>query len=102
MSTQKLYLNASMKLADLANLIEISPHHLSRVINENYGGSFLDFMNKYRVEEAKRILSDDKKESFKMLAVAIDAGFGNKVSFYKNFKKFTGNLPTEFRNQKIG
>lgn len=97
MDSEKLYLSANIKLAEVATRLEITPHDLSRAINENYGGSFLDFINKYRVDEAKNILTGSERP--KMFAVALDSGFGNKVSFYKNFKKFTGALPSEFVNE---
>ena len=94
MNNEKLYLKPNVKLAEVASMLYTTPHDLSRAINENYGGSFLDFVNKYRVDEAKNILTGDERP--KMFAVALDSGFGNKVSFYKNFKKFTGALPSEF------
>ena len=98
MEEQRVYLNPEIKIADVAHTMAIPSHYLSQVINENYGQNFLDFINKYRIEEAKNILTDKNKGSLKMLAVALDAGFSNKVSFYKNFKKFTGVLPSEYRN----
>ncbi len=97
MNKEKLYLKANIKLAEVAARLDITPHDLSRAINENYSGSFLDFINKYRVDEAKNILTGSERP--KMFAVALDSGFGNKVSFYKNFKKFTGALPSEFVNE---
>ncbi len=95
MLSEKLYLQSTIKLPEVASKLEVGHHDLSRVVNENYGGSFLDFINKYRVDEAKHILMAEK-EPPKMFAVALDSGFGNKVSFYKNFKKFTGSLPSDF------
>ncbi len=97
MVADKVYLNQSIKLVDVAQQIGTTSHDLSRAINENYGQNFMDFINKYRVDEAKRILSDHTKSTYKMFEVAFDSGFGNKVTFYKNFKKFTGSLPAEFR-----
>ncbi len=94
MNEEKLYLSSSIKLAQVASRLQVTSHDLSRAINENYGGSFIDFINKYRVDEAKSILTGSQRP--KMFAVALDSGFGNKVSFYKNFKKFTGALPSEF------
>lgn len=99
MGEEKPYLKPSVKLVDLANRLEISSHDLSRSINENFEGSFHDFINSYRVEAAKLILSEPTPP--KMLAVALDSGFGNKVSFYKHFKKQTGSLPSEFGRLSI-
>ena len=101
MDKSKLYLNPNLKLSDVALEMNISNHELSRAVNENYGQNFMDFLNKYRVREAQNILRDPLKQHLKMLAVALDSGFSNKVSFYKNFKKFAGCLPTEYRKAQV-
>ena len=56
MDTQKLYLNHELRLDDIANMLNISRHHASQVINENFNMSFYDFINTYRIEEAKNKL----------------------------------------------
>ena len=98
MLDSKPFLNANLKLTDVAKALETSPHHLSRAVNENFQGSFQDYLNAYRVNEAKIILRSSSPP--KMLAVALDSGFGNKVSFYKHFKKVTKLLPSEFVQQQ--
>ncbi|MEQ9425339.1 MAG: helix-turn-helix domain-containing protein [Cyclobacteriaceae bacterium] len=98
---QKPYLEHDLKLTDVASKLKTSPHHVSRAINENSGQNFFEFINNHRIEESKRILADAGKSHYKMIAVALDSGFSNKVSFYKNFKKITGQLPIEYRESKI-
>ncbi len=99
MENQKPFLDPNIKLSEIAHQIGTKPHHLSRAVNENYEGNFMDFVNKYRIDEAKSILIHKDTQTLKMLAVAMESGFGNKVSFYKSFRKFTGVLPSEFKSQ---
>src|SRR5690606_4197582 len=59
MSSAKPYLSAELTLADLAGVLDIPAHHLSQIINSEYGRNFYDFINGYRLQEAVRALKDD-------------------------------------------
>jgi AraC-like DNA-binding protein len=89
--------DSDLTLQQLADQLEVSPHNLSEVINARLGTSFHDFVNGYRVEEAKRRLLDPKLSHQTILAIAIDSGFRSKSTFNKIFKRFTGVTPSEFR-----
>lgn len=93
----KPYLNNELRLQDLANMLDIPPHHLSQVINEQLHTTFFDYINHYRVEEAKRFIVAEPKSS--LLEIAFKAGFNNKTSFTNAFKKRTSQTPVEFRKQ---
>lgn len=101
MIAEKFYLESSVRLQGLADAIETSPRYISRFINDELETSFPDFLNKLRVDEAKRLLSESTSNP-KILAIALDAGFSNKATFNKHFKKHTGLTPIEFRNQQRG
>jgi len=62
--------------------------------------SFYDVINSYRVEEAKRLLLDEKNRNYTILSVGFEAGFNSKTTFNPVFKKFTGVTPTEYRDNK--
>ncbi|NVN17500.1 helix-turn-helix domain-containing protein [Muricauda sp. HICW] len=97
MNEEKLYLNHELRLDDIAELLDISRHHASQVINENFNLSFYDFVNSYRIEEAKnRLCSDFENTSESISDIAYQCGFNNRVSFYKAFKKVTQVTPKEF------
>jgi AraC-like DNA-binding protein len=97
MDTQKLYLNHELRLDDIANMLNISRHHASQVINENFNMSFYDYINTYRIEEAKNKLCNNFKKSSESISdIAYQCGFNNRVSFYKAFKKRTKITPKEF------
>jgi AraC-like DNA-binding protein len=60
--------------------------------------SFYDYINQYRIEEAKNKLSSSISNnlSYSISDIAYQCGFNNRVSFYKAFKKITRTTPTEF------
>ena len=95
MQEQEVYLNNTIRLADLAQQMGMSKHHLSQLINQEYGMSFFDFINRSRVERAKELIAAHPE--YKMLQVAFDSGFNNKTSFVNAFKKFEGITPSRYR-----
>ena len=100
MVEEQLYLDNSIGLYDIANALNVSRNHASQVINEHFNLSFYDFVNKYRIEEAKNMI--DNKVDLNFTQIAYTVGFNNRVSFYNAFKKFTGTSPTNYsRNLKV-
>jgi len=94
MVNQKPYLNNELKLNDLGEALDIHPHHLSQVLNDQFNLSFFDFVNKYRVEEAK--MRFKQKDAETILQIAYEVGFNNKASFNNYFKKITKQTPSQF------
>jgi AraC-like DNA-binding protein len=98
---EKSFLNAALTLNMLSDKIEIPEHLLSKAINVKSEMHFFDFINSYRIEEAKKILSDnDLMKKYTIEALAGLCGFNNKNSFNKAFKKFTGETPTSYRQKR--
>ncbi len=100
MEEDKRYLDPALSAAMLAKTLGISRKHLSQVINQQFNLNFKNFVNKYRVEEAKKKLLDPKEQDFVLLKIALDAGFNSKSVFNEAFKKFTGMSPSEFRKKE--
>lgn len=99
MTEQKPYLNPELSINDLALLIKCNRHHLSQVMNESLQQSFYDYINQYRVDEARQLLSDPLKEGFKISSIAYDAGFNSLSTFNDVFKKVTGITPSTYKKQ---
>lgn len=99
MAAEKPYLDANISLPELANKLEIPSHHLSRVINEQFGANFFDFINQYRIEEVKARINNPEFENLSLLGIAFDSGFNTKSAFNRVFKKMTGFTPSEYRKQ---
>jgi AraC-like DNA-binding protein len=98
MDEQKPYTDPNLTLHQIANQLSVSPHNLSEVINTRLDKSFHDFVNGYRVDEAKNRLVDAKLANQTILAIAYESGFRSKSTFNKIFKKFTGTTPSSFRH----
>jgi AraC-like DNA-binding protein len=75
----------------------MTPHALSQVINEQFSSNFNDFINSYRVEDAKKMLMDPEGRNFTIASIAYDSGFNTLSAFNVAFKKFTGVTPSQFR-----
>ena len=95
----KPFLNENLSLSLLAEKSEILQSHISQVINQHFQMHFYDFINRYRVEEAKEKLSSSDFDHLSVLGIAFDCGFKSKSSFNRYFKKHTGVSPTEFKNK---
>lgn len=99
MTHEKLFLNSSLNLGDVAHKLSVVPRYLSQVINELKGQNFYDFVNGYRIEEAKNILSDPAHNNEKILSVLYECGFNSKSVFNTVFKKNIGVTPSEYRRK---
>jgi AraC-like DNA-binding protein len=96
MQGDKAFLDNELNLPLLAGKVGVSVHELSHLINEAYGENFYAFVNRYRVEEAKRLLLSEKYAHLTMLGIANQAGFNSKTTFNTAFKKSTGQSPSGF------
>lgn len=90
------FLDADLRINHLAELLDVPVPHVSQVINEGANKSFYDFVNAYRIEKAKKLLFDPQYAKYTMMGVAYDAGFSNKTTFNRTFKKHVGMTPTAY------
>lgn len=96
MQQEKVYLDNELNLLQLAQKMEITSHELSYLINEGFEANFFQFVNTYRVEEAKKLLASEKSQQLNMLGIAYQAGFNSKTTFNTTFKKLTGQSPSDY------
>lgn len=99
MEEEKPHLQPRLTLQDLAQICEMPPHQLSRLINDALGQHFFDFINGYRVQTFQQLVVDPQKQSFTLLALAHEAGFNSKSTFNAIFKKVTGITPSTYARQ---
>ena len=93
---EKLYLEFDLKLNTIADSLDQSIHHISQAINQNAEKSFPDFINEFRIEDAKIKLLISQPDT--IFAISLDVGFNSKAAFYTAFRKYTKMTPTEFKN----
>ena len=98
MASEKPYLNPAITLYDLARKIAVQPYYLSQILNTCLNQNFFDFINAYRIEESKKLLSDKSNGKKTILEILYETGFNSKSVFNTAFKKHTGMTPTQFRN----
>ncbi len=98
MRTDRLYLDPGLTVAQFASRAGVPEPSLRRAINHGLGhGHFRNFLNEYRVREAKRRLQDPALANDKIIAVALDSGFSSVASFNRAFRQIAGCTPSEFR-----
>ena len=96
MVKNKLYVNPSLKIADLANVANTSSHALSYLFNQYLQKSYYDYINEFRVEEFKDIIQQKKYSQYTLEALSEHCGFSSRASFFRSFKKVTGITPNEY------
>ncbi|EMO40731.1 helix-turn-helix domain-containing protein [Leptospira noguchii] len=92
---ERIYLDEDIRLPDVSEELGISVHQLSFFLNNHLGMNFNNYINQFRVEEAKSMLINDPSRS--VVSVGIAVGFNSNSSFYKAFLKETGMSPKQFR-----
>ena len=99
MDAEKPYLDNELGLPQLAAEMGISSHDLSYLLNEGFGKNFFQFINTYRVAEAKQLMLSQQHKHLNLLGIAYSAGFNSKTTFNTSFKKETGLSPSQFMQQ---
>lgn len=97
MDGEKVYLDSDLTMPQLASLVGCSVNHLSQAINAGFDMSFFDFLNSYRIEEAKSLLGNDSPNMQAVLDISFSVGFNSNSSFYAAFKKATDQTPAQYR-----
>ncbi len=101
MEMEKIYRDESITLQLLSQKLSISPHQLSQIINDKMNQNFSEFVNSYRIREAKKLLLDPQSSEKKILSIAFDVGFNTKASFNNAFKKYTNMTPSQYKKSNM-
>jgi len=100
LNEKKYFLNKSVKLSDLASEIGYNERLVSKAINTFGSGNFNKFLNAFRVDYSKDLLTGGEFDHYTIEAIAEESGFSNKVSFYNAFKSHVGMSPVEYKKAK--
>jgi AraC-like DNA-binding protein len=98
MLDQQVYRQNEMSLPQLAQILNISVHQLSELLNVHLGMSFYDYINGFRLGYACDLLRASGCQ-LRVLDIAFESGFNNKNSFYRAFKENLGVTPNEYRER---
>lgn len=94
---RRIFMDSSLSSESLARELGISPRTLSTVMNRYYGCNFFEFINKHRINEAKKLLLDEDYRNASMLDIMYKVGFNSKATFNNCFKKMEGITPREYK-----
>jgi AraC-like DNA-binding protein len=101
MKNDKVFLNPDINLVFLANLLELSTHSLSFVINQGFNENFNQFVNRYRIEEAKKMILNPDMNHLSISGIGYEVGFNSKSVFNTTFKKLENCTPLQYKNQNL-
>lgn len=93
----QIYMDPDITLDKLAESLKILPRDLSSLINRHFGINFYEFINRYRIEEAKRMLTSEEYKATTITDIYLKVGFNSKSVFYTFFKKLEGMTPSQCR-----
>ena len=92
---EEMFLDPLISLEKVAKKIRIPSKHLSQILNETYNINFNEYINRFRIEKAMKLLTENPKKN--ILEIAYEVGFNSKTTFNTAFKKYSGKTPSEFR-----
>jgi AraC-like DNA-binding protein len=98
---QKLYLDPELNLKTVIRILGTNKKYLYKAISENSNNNFRAFINRYRVDEAKRLIEQKIliKDELDLSEIYAAAGFNSLVSFYRAFKLVTGLAPKHYADE---
>ena len=95
----KLYLESDLSLSGLSKMVGKSTQNTSEAINQYAKRNFNEFINYYRIQDAKRMLLDANTKNYTISTIAFDAGFSTLSSFNSAFKKFECITPSIYKKR---
>lgn len=95
-----IYTDTTLNREKVAQKLGISAGYVSQIINTITGDNFAYYVNQYRVEAVKKMISNSEYENYNLLAMGLESGFTSKTTFYKAFKKVTGQTPNEYKTTR--
>ncbi len=82
-----------ISLTQIAEEFYLTQSHVARLFKKHTGESVLEYINRLRIEEAKRLL----EQGMSVKEAADQVGYDSLNNFYKYFKRYTGKTPAEYR-----
>ena len=98
LESEKPYCNPDFQLTDLRQVLPLNRSYLSRFINSEYGCSFYQWVNRLRIEEAKRLMREQPE--LKIQGIADRCGFSSRSVFSQVFTRETGVSPSKWMEKR--
>ena len=97
MRKEEIYLVKGIKITDVSEAVGSNRTYVSQCINRMAGKSFSDYINQWRISHAQELMRS--RRNLSQAEIASLSGFADRVSFYRSFKKQTGESPTEWARE---
>mgnify|MGYP003511926533 FL=1 len=97
----KKYKDKNYSAKQLAADLGTNTRYISAVVNVRFHMNYTSFINKFRIEEAMSLLTDNSYHDLNMEDISDMVGFSNRQSFYASFYKFNGITPRDYKMQKL-
>ncbi|WP_158871347.1 helix-turn-helix domain-containing protein [Maribellus comscasis] len=92
----KIYKQADISIINLAKMLNTNTSYLSSIINHHFEEPFKTIVNKYRINEVRRILGSSEYNNYSIEGIAEEVGYKSRSTFYQSFKQITGLTPTQY------
>jgi AraC-like DNA-binding protein len=96
----KPYLNPDFNLSTMSADTDIPVHHLSYYFNEHLNINFNTWKNDHKINHIIFLIENGSNEMLTLDALAKQAGFGSRTTFFNAFKQKTGLTPSEYLNKR--
>ena len=88
----------NIQLIDLSEEFNLSPKYCSEVFNRLSGENFKNYLNRFRINEAQRII--DENPEIRITQLASEVGFSSSNSFIRVFDKYMGTTPKQYAESR--
>ena len=96
----KIYKDSNLRITQLSGKLNTNRTYISGIINKEFNLSFNDFVNQYRVNEAKQLLQNSPGK-YSLQYISDSTGFGSLNTFIRIFRKFEGITPGKYRDNLL-
>jgi len=93
----KIYKNSDLRITLVSETLKTNRTYISKLINAEFKKNFNEFVNEYRIEEAKKLLLDKSQNLYTIEHIAEKSGFGSVNSFTRVFKEIVGMPPGKYK-----
>lgn len=89
------YIDNNFNINSFADQLNVNKEDLVIYINNRFGLTFDDLVNKNRIEYFVELIRKPNYQNFTIDALSKEVGFVSRNAFYKPFKKFHGGNPSD-------
>ncbi len=94
---EEVFKNPDLKITDVSEKLNTNRTYISKLINTEFSCTFSEFVNRYRVIEAKKLLQEESSKNYSLDYISEKSGFGSMVNFMRVFREIEGTTPGKYR-----